>query len=121
WLESTCAEGTWAPAPGYNMIGGTSVTDWLEFLAGSGIGRDSDNTTTIGNPILMAKVLVKPAEVDGSPGYAFSAGSMFNKGRGSMYGDGILYNLIGMTIYRLSQDKVNLHLNLGLRTEKERR
>ena len=121
WLETTHAHGDWAPAPGFNMIGGIGLTDWLEVLAGSGIGRDPGHKTTIGNPILMTKFLLKPAEVDGRPGYAIGAGSVFDSGRGSMHGKGAVYNLIGMSTYRLYEDRLNLHVNLGLRTDKERR
>ena len=121
WLETTRTDREWAPAPGFNMIGGIGLTDWLEVLAGSGIGRDPGHKATIGNPILMSKFLLKPAEVGGSPGYAISAGSVFDHGRGAMHGKGTVYNLIGMSTYRLYEDRLNLHINLGLRTDKERR
>jgi hypothetical protein len=120
WIETTHALGEWAPAPGFNVIGGIGLTDWLEVLAGSGVGRDPEHKLTIGNPVLMSKFLLKPAVVNGHPGYAISAGSVFDSGRGSMYGKGTVYNLIGMTTYRLYEDRINLHINLGVRTDKER-
>jgi len=118
WLETTRADGRYSPAPGFNFIGGISVNDWLQFLAGSGIGLDSNGDTTVSNPMLMGKVLLKAAELDGTPGYAISAGTTFNRGRGEgLYDDGRVFSLVGMTTYRLLDDALNIHLNLGSRTD----
>lgn len=119
WLEFTRADGETAPAPGYNAIVGVSLNDWFEVLAGGGFGRDPGGKSAVGNPVLMGKILLKKAELDGDPGYAISAGTAFNSGRGSMYDDGRVYNIIGMTTYRMYEDRLNIHINLGARTDKD--
>jgi len=121
WLETTRADGRYSPAPGLNFIGGITVNDWLQFLAGSGVGLDSNGSSTVSNPVLMGKVLLKAAELNGAPGYAISAGTTFNSGRGEgLYDDGRVTSLVGMTTYRLLDDALNVHLNIGARTDSPR-
>lgn len=118
WLETSHAAGRYSPAPGLNFIGGITVNDWLQFLAGSGVGLDSNGDTTVSNPVVMGKILLKAAALNGAPGYAISAGTTFNRGRGEgLYDDGRVTSLVGMTTYRLLDDALNIHLNVGARTD----
>jgi hypothetical protein len=121
WLETTRANGRYSPAPGLNFIGGITVNDWLQFLAGSGVGLDSSGDSTVSNPVVMGKVLLKAAELNGAPGYAVSAGATLNSGRGEgLYDDGRVTSLVGMSTYRLLDDALNIHLNVGARTDSPR-
>ena len=118
WLETNRADGSWDPAPGLNTIWGASLTDWFEVLGGAGIGNDRQSGSTIANPVLIGKLLFKAAEVNGAPGLAFSASTTFDRGRGSMYDEGRVTAYTGMATYRLWDDDVNIHANLGWRYDK---
>jgi len=118
WFESARSHGTWDPAPGFNTIVGTSVNDWLEILAGSGVGNDRNGSSTVGNPMLMGKVLLHPAQMNGAPGIAVSASTVFDQGHGSMYLQGRVSSLLAITSWRLQDDRINLHANLGVRSDK---
>ena len=120
WIESTKVDGKWNPAPAINGIGSTSVNDWLQILIGTGTGLDSDGNSGVSNPLLSAKVLLKAADEAGSPGYAVSYTSTFDSGQGSFQESGKVQSIVGMTTYRLFEDRLNIHINLGLRTDKER-
>lgn len=120
WIESTRANGKWNPAPAINAIGSTSVNDWLQILVGTGSGLDRDGSSGISNPLLSAKALLKAATEDGDPGYALSYTSTFDSGRGAFQEPGKVQSVVGMSTYRLLEDKLNIHINLGLRTDKER-
>ncbi len=120
WVESTRANGEWRPTPAINAIGSTSVNDWLQILVGTGTGLDRDGNSGISNPLLSAKVLIKAASEDGAPGYALSYTSTFDSGRGSFQESGKVQSIVGMSTYRLLEDRLNIHINLGLRTDQER-
>jgi hypothetical protein len=120
WIESTKANGQWNPAPSINAIGSTSVNDWLQILVGTGTGLDRDGNSGVSNPLLSAKVLFRAALEDGTPGYAISYTSTFDSGRKSFQERGQVQSLVGMSTYRFYDDKLNIHINLGLRTDKER-
>lgn len=120
WLETTRADRQWDPAPGINIIGGTSVNEWLEILAGSGIGNSRNGGSSVVNPMLQGKVLLRKAEVNGQAGHAFSIGKTFNRGHGSMHDDGSVIAAIGMTSFRLKDDDIQIHLNYGWRQDNER-
>lgn len=119
WIESTRANGEWNPTPAINAIGSTSVNDWLQILLGSGTGLDRDGSSGISNPLLSAKVLIKAASEDGAPGYALSYTSTFDSGRGSFQEPGKVQSIIGMSTYRLLDDRLNIHINFGLRADQE--
>jgi len=120
WIESTRAQGKWNPTPALNAIASTTVNDWLQILMGTGTGIDSAGNSGISNPLLSAKVLLKAADEQGSPGYAISYTSTFDSGRGSFQEPGKVQSLVGMSTYRLIEDRLNIHINLGLRTDQER-
>lgn len=120
WIESTKARGQWNPPLAINSIGSTSVNDWLQILIGTGTGLDKNGNSGISNPLLSTKVLFKAALKDGTPGYAVSYTSTFDSGRGTFQEQGQVKSLVGMSTYRLYDDKLNIHINLGLRTDKER-
>lgn len=120
WIESTRANGEWNPAPAINAIGSTSVNNWLQILVGTGSGFDRDGNSGISNPLLSAKVLLKAATEGVSPGYALSYTSTFDNGRGSFQEHGKVQSIVGMSTYRLLEDRLNIHINLGLRTDQER-
>lgn len=120
WLETTRTEGKWNPAPGLNGIASTSVNDWLQLLAGFGTGIDASGKTGIANPLLSAKVLLKQSSDDGQPGYAISYTSTFDRGDESFQEPGRVESLVGMTTYRLWEDRLNIHLNLGTRIDRPR-
>ncbi len=120
WIETTRLKGNWDPAPALNAIGSTTVNDWLQILVGAGTGLDREGQTGISNPVLSAKVLLKAATEQGDPGYALSYTSTFDSGHGSFQERGKVQSLVGMSTYRLWEDKLNIHINLGTRTDKER-
>ncbi len=120
WFETGRSHGEWDPAPGFNVIVGSSFNEWLEVLAGSGVGNDPNGGSSVVNPMLMSKILLRKAEVDGQAGFAFSAGTTFNRGHGSMHDDGRVSSVLGMSTLRLKDDDINIHINLGWRTDNER-
>jgi hypothetical protein len=120
WVETTRADQQWDPAPGFNFIGGVSVNQWLEILAGSGLGNSRNGGSSVGNPVLQGKLLLKKAEVNGSAGHALSIGKTFNRGHGAMHDDGGVLAAIGMTSFRLKDDDIQIHLNYGWRQDNER-
>jgi hypothetical protein len=120
WMETTRADQQWNPVPGFNFIGGVSVNQWLEILAGSGLGNNRNGGSSVGNPVLQGKFLLKKAEVNGAAGYAFSIGKTFNRGHGAMHEDGSVLAAIGMTSFRLQDDDIQIHVNYGWRQDNER-
>lgn len=118
WLESTRGDGHWDPAPGLNTIVGSSLTDWFELLAGGGVGADRAGGSTVGNPMVMGKVLLRPALANRGPGVAFSASTVLDQGRGSMYLPGRVSVLLGMSTWRLFDDQLHVHANLGVRSDR---
>ena len=118
WLESTRGDGQWDPAPGFNAIVGSSVTDWFEILAGGGVGADRVGGSTLGNPMVMGKILLRPSQVNGRPGVAFSASTVLDHGHGSMYLPGRVSVLLGMSTWRLLDDHLHVHVNLGMRNDR---
>lgn len=97
---------------------GASFNEWFELLAGAGVGNDREGGSTVGNPVVIGKVLLRRAEEGGAPGLAFSGSTTFDTGRGSMYDPGRVSSYFGMATYRLFEDSVHLHTNLGWRFDK---
>ncbi len=121
WLETGHVGGDWSPFPAYNVMIGTSVNQWLELIAGAGVGRDSDDELTYANPSFMAKILFNKAQIDSiMPGFAFGAGATFDTGRGDMHDVGSNYYMTGMSTWRFNDDKLMLHTNYGARMDRER-
>jgi hypothetical protein len=118
WFETTRAEGVWDPAPGLNAIVGTTVNEWLEILAGSGLGRNRDGGSAMGNPVLIGKFLLQQSTREGRPGHAFALQHTFDQGRGSLYDAGSVSSLVGMTTFRFRDDFMYLHLNYGIRSDR---
>jgi hypothetical protein len=120
WLEAGRGGGRWDPAPAFNVMSGYTFNDWLEVIIGGGFGREPDNDFTIGNPLIQPKILLRKATVNGPPGHAIGVGATFDTGTGSMHHRGSNYYLLGITSYRLDDDRFNVHTNYGLRLDKER-
>jgi hypothetical protein len=118
WFETVRADGKFDPAPGFNTVWGTSLTEWFEVLAGAGGGRNRGGGTTFVNPVIIGKVLLNAAEEGGKAGNAFSVSRTFDRGRGSMYDEGHVTALVGMTTWRFHDDAVNLHTNYGMRWDR---
>lgn len=121
WLETGYVNGVWSPFPAYNIMIGTSVNQWLELIAGVGVGRDSDDELTYSNPAFQTKILFNKAQIDSiMPGFALGAGATFDTGRGDMHDVGSNYYIIGMSTWRFAGDKLMLHTNYGARIDRER-
>jgi hypothetical protein len=120
WFETVYADNEFNPAPAFNVMGGTTVNEWLEIIIGSGIGRDANNRVAIPNPLIQPKVLFLRAEKDGRPGFAMGAGTTFDTGRGDLHDPGMSSYLIGMTTWRRFDDWLQIHVNYGPRMDKAR-
>lgn len=71
--------------PVYNFLLNVVPLDWLEFGASGGIGWDTDDSVTILNPGVQAKLLfARPLDM-GPPGLSALGGVTFPVGRGSQY------------------------------------
>ncbi len=130
WMEVTHAEKAFGDAPGLASMLGVTPLDWLEVIAGTGVARASNNRWAIANPVIQTKVLFTRAEQDGAPGYAFVSGATFDAGQTTLsaggttdetinprYKQGDNYYAIGLMTYRLFDDTLQIHSNLGLRAE----
>jgi hypothetical protein len=112
WPEFAFVRGeTWF---GYNVMAGVSVTPWLEFIAGGGVGIDTDRRFTAANPVFQPKLLFVRAQENGVPGVALVAGVTLPVGRGEMYDDATGMFLIAPITSRLFDDWVQIHVNLGV-------
>ena len=129
-MEVTHAEGYFGEVPGVNYLVGVTPLDWLEVMAGSGVGRANNDKWGIARPFLQTKVLFTRAEANGDPGLAFASGATFDVGETTIaagsnvdessnpkYQLGTNYYAIGLMTYRLLNDSVQLHTNFGLRAE----
>lgn len=121
WLETGYADKTWSPAPAFNFMVATTVSDWLEIIAGSGVGRDGNGKFTLANPVIQPKLLLLSAEKNGRPGLALGAGTTFDAGMGELHDRGNSSYLIGMTSWRLYDDWLVTHINYGARMDRARR
>lgn len=130
WMEITHAEGAYGDTPGFNSMIGVTPTDWLEVIAGSGVARSSNDKWSIANPVIQGKLLFTRAQANGAPGFAFASGATFDAGQTTLaagatvdesinpsYRLGDNYYSMGLMTYRLFEDTVQLHANLGLRAE----
>lgn len=130
WMEVTHAEGAYGDMPGFNSMIGVTPTDWLEVIAGTGLARSSNNKWSIANPVIQGKLLFTRAQADGSPGLAFASGATFDAGQTTLaagatvdesinpaYKLGDNYYTMGLMTYRLLDDTLQLHANVGLRAE----
>ncbi len=100
------------------FMAGMSITEWFEFIVGSGGGFDRRTSSeTFANPTISPKFLFLKAEV-GSwlPGIALDLGMNVNWGRGSLYDDAISLYAIMIATWRFYDDWLNIHLNLGERS-----
>ena len=130
WMEFNHAEGTFGESPGINTMIGVTPLDWLEVIAGTGVGRGSNNRWAIANPVLQGKVLLTRAEADSRPGFAFAAGATFDAGQTTLAAGGEVdesinpkyklgdnYYAIVLMTRRLLDDTLQVHANFGLRAE----
>lgn len=120
WLELGRVAGEWDPAPAVNVMVGVSPTDWLEIIAGSGVGRGSDDDLSVPNPVIQPKLLLIPSLEGGVPGLALGAGFTFDAGTGTQHDHGRGAYYIAMSTLRLRDDWVMIHGNLGVRTDRPR-
>lgn len=119
WLEIVRGGGTSRPA--LQMLGGVTLNDWMEIIAGGGIGMDDieGGRFSVANPVIQPKLLMWRADEDGFPGLAFAAGVTLPAGRGSLYEDATGFYLIAPMTSRLFDDRVQVHLNVGLTGARE--
>jgi hypothetical protein len=120
WLVATRAGGKWDPPFVLNALVATSVTDWLGIAVHSGIGWGADDRMGISNPLIQTKVLFRPAEEDGPPGFAVATGVTFDAGRGDLQDEGSGFYLTGITSWSFYDGWLNIHTNYGGRMERVR-
>lgn len=100
------------------------IGDFLEVSAsgvhGLAFVKDQQNIYAVSGPILQAKLLLKDAKMDGTPGFSLAGGSMPSFGRGYFKSTEweYFYYLAG-TSYVMGNDKVLVHANLGRQTRRQ--
>lgn len=104
WLEFATASGSRDYV--YNVMGGVSPTEWLEIIAGAGVGyaTGDDEGVSLLNPVLQPKVLLFKTREDGTPGLALAAGVLFPHGSGPLSDDGWGGYLLALTSTRQFDD-----------------
>jgi hypothetical protein len=128
WMDETHSHGEFGESPGINGMVGVSPSDWFQLIAGTGLDRTSNGRWAVANPVVQGKMLMNRATVDGLPGFAVATGATFNVGQGSIaagafvdesmnkyYRLGDNYYAISMMTARILEDRINIHVNLGLR------
>jgi hypothetical protein len=120
WLLATRTGGEWSPGPAFNVQFATSMSDWLGITTGSAVGRGADGQLGFSNPLIQTKVLFRPAEENGSPGFAVATGVTFDAGRGDLRDEGSGFYLTGITSWSFYDDWLALHVNYGPRMERAR-
>lgn len=118
WLEMVNDTAGWSDHPAYATIVGYSFTEWLEVLAGTSMTYDGDEGLGVENPTLMGKFLFVQSTPQGRPGHAMSISHAFDTGAGSLYEPGHVTSLVGMTSFRPFDDRMQLHFNYGLRSDR---
>jgi hypothetical protein len=99
---------------GQHAMAGYTFNDWIELIAGFGIGQDlSDGQFTIANPVIQPKLLLWQAYDDGFPGLALGLGTTLPLGTGAYYDDALGYYAIAMITTRQFHDWLQVHFNLG--------
>lgn len=104
---------------GYHLMGGVTVNNWLEIIAGAGVGLGSDGVFAVANPVIQPKLLLLRAEDDGVPGVSIAAGLTLPVGRGHLFDDATGFYLIAPLTSRLFNDWLLIHVNLGFISAKE--
>lgn len=118
---------TWfeyAQAPGerlyaQNIMAGVTLTDWLELIAGTGIGWDQEGHFAVANPVIQPKYLLWNARENGFPGLALATGLSLPTGRGAMFEDATSGYALALTTVRLYDDWLQIHGNVGATFAKE--
>jgi hypothetical protein len=99
--------------PGYHLMAGVSVSEWLEIIVGGGIGLDPGQRLAVSNPVFQPKFLIWKAEEDGFPGLSLATGLTLPFGRGTLFDDATGFYLIAPLTSRLMNDWLLVHVNLG--------
>jgi len=111
WTEFSRSPGDSSVAQ--HIMAGVTLTDWLEIIAGGGIGMDQTGLT-ISNPALQSKILFSPIQDNGLPGLAMATGLTFPVGQGALYSDATGLFAMGMATSSFWDEWLLVHLNLGL-------
>ncbi len=109
WPELTLQGGSLYP--GFHMMGGVSVTEWLEIIVGGGVGWHDG--LTVANPVIQPKFLLWRAEEDGIPGLALATGVTLPVGQGEMFDAATGFFGVALLTSRLFNDFLMLHVNGG--------
>jgi hypothetical protein len=112
WVELTRLGGVWHP--GIHMMGGATLNEWLELIAGGGVGLESGRRLSVANPVIQPKLLLWRADEDGFPGLALALGVTLPAGQGYLYDEATGYYAIAPVTSRLFEDRLQLHVNLGV-------
>jgi hypothetical protein len=112
WLELSRYQGSLVPA--LNVIAGVSFTDWLEVLAGGGMGMDPGPSLTVANPVIQSKLLLMRTGPGWLPGVALAGGVTLPTGRGSLYDDATGLFLIAPLTLQPWGDELFIHVNVGM-------
>lgn len=113
WLEYSRHSGGYVTA--FNVMAGVTVADWLEIIAGSGVGLADGRELTFANPVIQPKMLLFAATEDGRPGLALAGGVSLRAGRGELFDDATGFYLFAPVSVRLFEDFLFVHGNLGFR------
>jgi len=111
WPELVLARGE--AHPGYHAMGGVSVTEWFEVIAGGGFGIGPRGELTIANPVVLPKFLIWRAEDNGIPGLALSVGLTLPFGRGRLFDDATGTYAAALLTSRFFDDWLLVHANVG--------
>jgi hypothetical protein len=105
---------------GQHVMGGFTFNEWLQVIAGVGVGQELDGELTISNPVIQPKILLWQAYDDGFPGLALGLGTTLPYGRGAYFDDALGYYAIAMITTRQFNDWLQLHLNFGRKFSQEK-
>jgi hypothetical protein len=111
WVDVLRAGGRWLP--GLNVMAGASVSEWLELIAGGGVGLDA-GALSVANPVIQPKLLLWRADEDGFPGLALALGVTLPAGQGFLYDEATGYYAIAPVTSRLFEDRLQVHVNVGI-------
>jgi hypothetical protein len=98
-----------------NLLFGFTFTEWLQVIAGGGVGVDSEGHFTVTNPVIQPKILLVPARPDGRPGVALAAGVTLPFGTGALFEDATGFFVMAPFTTRLFGDWLFIHANVGVR------
>jgi hypothetical protein len=113
WLDFNRSWRGWHRS--FNVMGGVSLNEWAEVIAGGSVALDGARQIGIANPVIQPKFLLMRAEDDGVPGVSLAAGVTLPVGIGPVYDRATGMYLIAPLTSRLFDDWLMVHVNVGLR------